>query len=68
MKGFVAPTSKHHSMKVFEWHGVPHILDLDTEGRWMVILLFQYLYPWENSPWYPMVMRLGESPEPLCWC
>jgi len=37
----------------------PHILNLGTRWRWVVIFMPQPLYPWGKSPWYPLDRKLG---------
>jgi hypothetical protein len=35
------------------------ILNLGTRCRWVVNYILLPLYPWGNSPWYPLYRRLG---------
>jgi hypothetical protein len=47
-------------MKTYgEWMYSSTILDLGTTWWWMVSFRLQLLYPWLNSPQYPLHRRLG---------
>jgi hypothetical protein len=40
-----------------EWRYSSTILDLGTRWRWVVSSMSLPLYPWRNSPWYPLDRR-----------
>jgi hypothetical protein len=37
----------------------PHILDVGTSWRWVVSFIPRQIYPWRNSPRYPLDRRQG---------
>jgi len=43
----------------------PHILNLDTRGRWGVSFTLQPLFSWGKSQ-VPVGKKAGWAPEPIC--
>jgi len=53
--------NKHHAMKMYCRIGgiAPHLLNLGTTWKWVVIFMPQPLYPQGMSPWYPLDRKLS---------